>query len=325
MFERFSKRALLMIGAVGFVSLLSGCRCWYHGATFSEAWDQDFASDPDAFAIVSPNDLTRDPNAPGGAVANKNWVVEASVVPADDAKDSLRSMYGNIIVNKRYFVELGSKLANSFGRLRNFRIVGTQAADVSGVTEVQQNAANRLTYNITQLSVQHVPRRYVNPVYSNGRLIRSGYWIPSKEIATVAIRVALLAADGTQRFSIEGTGNVESATSQEACHAALDAAVKNVMFQYAMKFAPPSYVTMLRGNGLFAKIEIGTESGLMNGMNVNFVQLVNLGSVGGQNNVQENVVAAGTIVKVGNGFAWCKVGCHHYRVVKLGTLVKLRQ
>ena len=315
-----------MIGiSAGLTSLVfTGCCCTT--ATLSEAWYASTTNDPSSVAIVQPNDTQLDPMAQHVQEKKNDWIVTASVIPSEEAAVSLASIGGSsygVNQTRQFFTALGQDVAHRFGALKNFKIVGAPVTDPSGVTEVQSAAPNRLTYNLSQLSCKFHRGEYHPAVWYNGHRIRDAYTDPDYFAATASVHVSLLDASGNQRFSITAAATAKGDTEANAANLAIKAALNDVMLQYGMRYAPPAHVTMMRGDGLFAKINIGQKDGVVAGTPVRFVQFVNLGQVGGKDNIQENVIATGNVCKLESDSAWVKINCYHYKVVHIGTLARL--
>lgn len=303
--------------------LLGGCSC---GASFSEWWYEKNTDDPSSVGIVLPNDTIIDPMADHVQEKSNDWNITASVVPAEEAEASLASIGTNRYgaeKTRQFFVALGQDVANRFGALKNFKLVGSPAADPSGITEVHTSAPNRLTYNLTQLSSKYTQGKYHDAVWVNGHKIADSYRDPDYYTATAGVQVALIDDTGNQRFSINAVVSANADTAENASSMAIKAAVNDVMYQYGMRYAPPGHVTMMRGDGLFAKINIGQNDGVTLGMPVRFIQYVSIGKLGNQDNIQENIIAIGNVVKIEGESSWVKINCYHHKVVHIGCLVKL--
>jgi len=313
--------------ALTLTAILTGCCCT--DATFSEGWYQTWTNDPAEVSIVQPNDTIIDPMAAHVKEKQNDWTVTVSVVPAEEADASLQSIgggnYYKITDVRQHFVDLGGQISQRFGVLRNFKIVGDAASDPSGVTEVRSGAPNRLTYNLSQLSCQFHRGQYHEAVWINGHRIRDAYRDPDFYTASVGVQVKLLHESGKQRFAINADGKASGGTPSEAISAAISNAVNNVMLQYGMNFAPPIHVTMMHGDGLFAQISAGEKDGVVIGTPIRFIQFVQLGKIGNKDNIQENQIASGIVVKIDDDTAWVKVDHYHYKVVHIGTLAKIGQ
>lgn len=333
------KQGLLPVSAaLAAMFALAGCMS---GATWSETVDErgvfftgiGAATDPHSVGIVAPNDTMIDPYGNPEANQNPEYLITARVVPAEDADALLRGFRGaSYNENRKSLLDLGAGVADFFGSLRTFRIVGAEEAALSptGTTSVQGATPqpNLLTYSILSLSSDRVRGEYHPAVRdARGRIIARAYRDPDGFNANAKIQVRLIAPDGSQRFSLEGEGAalLPGAGEQAARTRALEIALEAVKRKYAVEYAPRAFVLQMRGNGLFAQLSVGRDFGVTPGMQVAFIQMIKLGAIAGRDNIQETVVARGTVVAADHRTAWVKIENHHYRQVHIGTTARLEQ
>lgn len=90
------------------------------------------------------------------------------------------------------------------------------------------------------------------------------------------------------------------------------------------KYAPPARVLQTRGNGEAARISIGRDYGLAEGMQVEFYEIVDNSSLGGDKR-DASVVALGTVKRVEQKAAWVKVADFEKVNVRKGVYVRVME
>ena len=88
------------------------------------------------------------------------------------------------------------------------------------------------------------------------------------------------------------------------------------------KYAPPARVLQTRGNGEAARINIGRDYGLAEGMEVEFYEIVDNSALGGDKR-DASMVALGTVKRVEEKAAWVKVSDFEKVNVRKGVYVRV--
>lgn len=90
------------------------------------------------------------------------------------------------------------------------------------------------------------------------------------------------------------------------------------------KYAPPARVLQTRGNGEAARISIGRDYGLAEGMQVEFYEIVDNSALGGDKR-DASVVAVGTVKRIEQKAAWVKVADFEKVNVRKGVYVRVME
>lgn len=335
------KKKLFFLNYVIFclLFLLNGC---FHGETFTEWKYQNFSDNPDEFSAVEPNDTQEDPVCKKYLrVISKNlenrgkFKKKVRIIASQNTAAFLNASHGwgnreDKMKALNYFAQ---KLISGFGTLSDFQIVNTEEEALRGLTNPAADNQNldiyTLAFNVTILNVAKVWKE--ESYYSNGNRYTKN--VPYCE-GSFSASIVLLDNHGVQKmtldaskdlsFKMEDSGNENNALL--SCRKALiDAVSRQLFVQYAKKKAPLAYVAELRGNGLFARIPLGSKYGLRPGMYVDFIQLTEFQDIAtGKKSLNRNRIADGVVVRVESTYSWVKINLHHYRKVHLGTLVKIK-
>jgi len=219
--------------------------------------------------FLSPNYVPRSTNARANALCS-NIEVRRTIVQS--AKATLREVVGG---------------------LKDLQLTGENAPAMVSVS-ADDNAAPqvyRITYNIANVDLQF---REVPNYLDKSK--KSYEWV-----GNVSAEVRMLAPNGNAVFTFNAQGTTSqsddgsmqpNATMLE--QAAADA-ITTAMKQYALKFGPPIYVTDTCQSGEFARISVGSDYGVREGMKVEFFRHRSKQGLDGNADVAEQRVGTGTI------------------------------
>ena len=175
--------------------------------------------------------------------------------------------------------------------------------DANGSLVTDESAAQHytITYNLTEFNLKGEEfKDYQRP----------NYLIAFKAIASVTANVKMVAPDGKVVFDFSATGyeprlirynppiyvrSYHDDIPQDIFRAAAANAINAAMAQYATKFAPPLYVTATCQDGRFARLNSGSQHGLLPGTRIEFYRHASSQGPDGQPQISLLPVGTGTV------------------------------
>ena len=146
----------------------------------------------------------------------------------------------------------------------------------------------------------------------SGEVIFDFKWI-SKATQKVIMTESIKQSAGIANSQAEFTTSLGNAA---------ESAVKEFCAKIAVKYAPPARVLETRGNGAAARISIGTNYGVAEGMKVCFYEIVDNSDVGGAKRDMKDI-ATGKVKRVEAKNAWVKVDKAEETNVRKGVYVRV--
>ena len=317
---RNSIRIILMAGMMVATAFLTGCM---HGETFDEWKAQLFDNDPLVLQVVPPNDTEVDEKGRVFAQAaletieqRKNFTCDVKLVPSQ----RLIGFIANSRDRQLFAKTVSTRIFSGFNALSDFNFVGNEAdaLDTAPTAVSTANDTYSLVFDIVNLNVnKRVDQKY-NMITQKTEpfIVFDG---------TTEVALTLLDPEGKQKLYMLVKPSVAQCETPEAASDALAAAAAQMLVaDYGRQVAPPAYVSEMRGNGLFAKISIGSAYGVQLGDVIRFFEQETVANaVTGSMENRQTQLATGVVKQLGSDYAWVKIDWFHYRRVHIGTLVGL--
>ena len=327
---------------IGMALALSGC---FHGETFEEWRNQHFASNPDEFPVIEPNDTQIDLNCKkylkhiSENLQNRaQFKRKVRIIASQNTSAFLNASHswGGREAKLKALNYFAQKLISGFGTLSDFQIVNTEEEALRGLTapsvENQQSTdIYTLAFNVTILNVEQIWKKEAYFDKRGNKYYRDKPYCKG----SFAASVVLLDNHGVQKLTLDSSKSVIFAmgnsdndeSAKERCRKVLiDDVSRRLFAQYTRKTAPPAYVRRLCGNGLFAEIPLGSKYGVHPGMVVEFYQNEETTDIGtGKTALTKRHLADGVVVRAQDAVhSWVKINLYHYRRVHIGTFVRVK-
>lgn len=218
--------------------------------------------------------------------------------------------------NDRLTIALAAEnaLRQFVGGLKDLSLIDKDDANASLVTDESAAQHYTITYNLTEFNLKGEEfKDYQRP----------NYMTAFRAIASVTANVKMVAPDGKVVFDFSATGyeprllrynppiyvrSNHNDIPQDIFRVAAANAINAAMAQYATKFAPPLYVTATCQDGRFARLNSGSQHGLLPGTRIEFYRHASSQGPDGQPQLSLLPVGTGTVgarnAPVGPEQAW---------------------
>ncbi|MBQ9366510.1 MAG: hypothetical protein IJT83_01925 [Victivallales bacterium] len=312
---------VLLAGMMMSAACLTGCM---NGETFDEFKAQLFSNDPMVLQVIPPNDITVDERGLEYAKEvqktieeRKNFKCDVKLIPSM----RLPSFIRNNAVRQEFAKTTSTRIFAGFNALSDFNFVGNELESLETLPEAASFAKSEnysLVFDIVNLSLDEERGGSLSLKLNNVSTVTGPTYCGSTDVA-----LTLLDPEGKQRLYMHVKPSVSGCASyNDARDALADAAVQMLLTEYARQLAPPAAVDEVRGNGLFARINVGGAYGIQVGSIIRFVeQEMVKNRITEVEEFRQTQVADGVVKMVGSDYAWVKINKFHFRRVHIGTLV----
>lgn len=199
----------------------------------------------------------------------------------------------NLEVRRTMVQSAKAKLREIVSGLRDLQLTGEGEVPMVSVSSDSERLPSvyRITYNIANLDLQLKVNQFVTV---NGRH-------PAEWTANASVEIRMIDPAGNAVFTFPAQGVVSQSDdgsmrpNATMLEEAVCAGVAKAMSQYAFKFGPPIYVVDTCQNGEYARISIGTDYGIKQGMRVEFIRHRNRQGFDGNVEIAEQRVGTGTV------------------------------